>query len=106
MGEPGNKAIDRLVVEIATVTEDSRLAALFAQLELEAEKVWFVDQDYASVALVNAAATVASSARRQELLRHALYRARQFASFATSGSEGMSRMSDVERIQALLNNVT
>jgi hypothetical protein len=102
---PGNEAIDRLVTEIATVSEESRLASLFAQLDLEAEKVWFVDQDYASVALVKAAARVASSARRQELLRHALHRARQFASFATSGGEGMSRMREVERIQALLDNV-
>jgi hypothetical protein len=102
---PDNQAIDRLVLEIASVSEESRLAPLFAQLDLEAEKVWFVDQDYASVALVKAAAAVASPGRRQELLRHALHRARQFASFATSGSEGMSRMREVERIQALLGNV-
>jgi hypothetical protein len=99
-------SIDKLVFELATVVEESRLASLFARLELEAEKVWYVDQDYPSVALVNAAATVASSVRRQELLRHALYRARLFASFATSGSEGMSRMCEVERIEALLDDVT
>jgi hypothetical protein len=100
-----NQAIDRLVVELATTREESQLVGLFAQLDLEAEKVWFVDQDYASVALVNAAAGVAW-ARRQALLRHALHRARQFASFATSGSEGMSRMCEVERIQTLLGNGT
>jgi hypothetical protein len=98
-----NEPVDKLVAQLMSVADDSRLNELFRELDARAEEVrWFTDKDYASVALANAALEVSSSSRRDRMLGHAIYRARSHASFATSGGEGMARTNEVERIEALL----
>jgi hypothetical protein len=61
-----------------------------------------LDADYGSLLLEALADRCPDPTRKQQLYRGARERAAKFASYASSGSEGLARMIDVERIERKL----
>ena len=63
------------------------------------------DYDYCSLLLEAVADACADPQRRHHLYRGALGRAALFASYATSGGEGLARSMDVDRIASKLQSL-
>lgn len=64
-----------------------------------------LDSDYGALLLEALADACASLHRRQQLYQGAVGRAAIFASYATSGGEGLARSMDVERIAGKLEGL-
>jgi hypothetical protein len=64
-----------------------------------------LDSDYGALLLEALADTCTLPRRRQQLYRGAMGRAAIFASYATSGGEGLARSMDVERIAGKLESL-
>lgn len=94
------RAVDALVDAIASAAEGPALAALFACLSAEADRVpWHWDCDYAALALKEQARQAVSAERRRAMLDFALGRAGWCAGCATSGSEGLARSRHVRELK-------
>ena len=63
------------------------------------------DQEYAALSLQDFASSVSNTQLRNFLLRYAIERAEIFASYATSGGEGLARSSHLKELDALLSAV-
>ena len=63
------------------------------------------DQEYAALSLQDAAEATTDAPLRKLLLEYALERAEIFASYATSGGEGLARSSHLNELEALLSAV-
>jgi hypothetical protein len=61
------------------------------------------DSDYAALLLESAANDPGLASMREDLLRHALWRATWFAQGATAGGEGIARSVHINRIKAKLD---
>jgi hypothetical protein len=89
--------VERLLVAPGADEKASVLAALEA---LPSGVPSTLDRDYAALALQVASAAVSDGAFAKQLLHTALDRAIWYASYATSGGEGLSRSKHIEQLRA------
>lgn len=99
----GSTAVaDALVQGIAHSEDLALLPPLLARLADESDRIgWFLDCDYAAVALQAAHSRTASPQLKLAMLKFALERARWCASCATAGGEGLARSLHVHELEAL-----
>ena len=93
------------LVDVSAAEFDRALAAFHAAADDPSYCAPLFDSDYGSLLLEALADVCISPHRRQDLYRGALGRAAIFASYATSGGEGLARSMDITRIAAKLEDL-
>ena len=83
---------------------DQSLEEAFVQFHNWAGRLpYWRDYDVGALVLEHVADSMASSKRRTDVYRHAVYRARWCAATATAGGEGIARSKHIQQLERKLN---
>jgi len=95
------KEVDSLIERLLVASSAGEQASLLAALEaLPSGVPSALGRDYAALALQVASAAVSDGTLASQMLHTALGRAIWYASYATSGSEGLARSTHVDQLRA------